>query len=86
MGPLTGITAALALIGYLGFSAGLIDFFFPPAAPQASTPPPSSSGPGSAALPFSFPIPYSATVQQSGDGIAEPRTRFYVAKSVKEAK
>lgn len=85
MGPLVGITAALALIGYLGFSAGLIDFFFPPAAPQASASH-SSLEPGSAVLPFSFPIPYSATVQQSGDGIAQPRVRFYVAKSTKEAK
>jgi hypothetical protein len=46
MGPLAGITAALALIAYLGFSAGLIDFFFPPAAPQASTPPPPPLGRG----------------------------------------
>lgn len=34
---------------------------------------------------LSHPLPYAATVTQSGDGIAEPRTRFYVAKSVKEA-
>lgn len=29
-------------------------------------------------LPLSFPIPYDATVTQSGYGIDEPRTRFYV--------
>jgi hypothetical protein len=77
MGPLTGIAAALALIAYLGFWGGLVEFFFP-AAPQV---PPSSP---EAALPLSFPLPYAATVTQSGDGIDEPRTRFYIAKSVRE--
>jgi hypothetical protein len=33
---------------------------------------------------FTFPIPYSATVRQSGDGIRQPQVRFYVAKSVRE--
>jgi tetrahydromethanopterin S-methyltransferase subunit C len=35
---------------------------------------------------LSHPLPYSATVTQSGDGIAEARTRFYISKSVREAK
>lgn len=81
MGKYVGIVAALALIAYVGFTGGLIEFFFP-AAPQASASPSSPD----AVLPFSFPLPYAATVTQSGDGIAEPRTRFYIAKSVKEAK
>jgi hypothetical protein len=59
MGPLAGILAALALIAYLGFWGGLVEFFFP-AAPQASASPSSSfEVDGSAALPLSFPLPYS---------------------------
>jgi hypothetical protein len=85
MGPLAGILAALALIAYLGFWGGLVEFFFP-AAPQASASPSSSfEVDGSAALPLSFPLPYAATVTQSGDGIDEPRTRFYVSTSTKGA-
>lgn len=30
-----------------------------------------------------FPLPYTATITQYGDGIAEPRTRFYVPKDKK---
>jgi ABC-type phosphate transport system substrate-binding protein len=52
-------------------------------APQA----PSVNGKGSsssqpAAL-LSFPLDYSASVTQSGDGIAEPRTRYYSAERSK---
>jgi hypothetical protein len=32
---------------------------------------------------LSHPLPYAATVTQSGDGIKEPRTRFYVPTSAK---
>lgn len=86
MGPLAGITAAIALIAYVGFSGGLIDLSFPESnAPQAPavTGNPSSSGQPAALL--SFPIPYDATITQSGPGITEPRTRFYVSTSTKEA-
>jgi hypothetical protein len=83
MGPALGITAALTLIFAIGFGCGLVDLVVPEsAAPEVSD----SSSPESPVAALSFPIPYSATVTQSGDGIAEPRTRFYVAKSVKEAK
>jgi hypothetical protein len=82
MGPALGITAALTLIFAISFGCGLVDLVVPEsAAPEAVT-----SSPESPVAALSFPIPYSATVTQSGDGIAEPRTRFYVAKSVKEAK
>lgn len=75
MGKYIGILGALALIAYVGFVGGLVDFFFP-------------EQEAAVALPerWDFPIPYSATVTQSGDGIAEPRTRFYVARSVREAR
>lgn len=32
---------------------------------------------------FDHPLPYTATITQSGPGIAEPRTRFYVPKERK---
>lgn len=74
-----GIAAAIALIAYMGTVGALAEYIIPPQAEVAS----SSLGEPAAVL--SFPIPYSATVTQSGDGIAEARTRFYVAKSVREA-
>ena len=79
MGKYIGIIGALALIAYVGLVGGLADFFFPPQAEVAES---SSLGEPAA---FSFPIPYSATITQYGDGIKEPRTRFYVARSVREA-
>ena len=79
MGKYIGIAGALGLIAYVGFVGGLVDYFFPP---QAEVAIPSPRGEPAAVL--SFPIPYSATVTQYGDGIKEPRTRFYVARSVRE--
>lgn len=79
------LAQALLLIGALAGLYGVTVLVFSldkPRAPQASVGSPSPSQP--AAL-FSFPLDYSASVTQSGNGIAEPRTRFYVAKSVREA-
>lgn len=83
MGPAAaGITASLAVIAYVGFVGGAVNFFFPEsAAPEAMD----SSSPESPVAALSFPLPYSATVTQSGDGIAEPRTRFYISPSIKAA-
>lgn len=82
MGKYFGITAALALIAAVGFSGGAVNLFFPEsAAPEAST-----SSPESPVAALSFPLPFSVSITQSGDGIDEPRTRFYVAKSVREGK
>jgi hypothetical protein len=55
-----------------------------PAVTGNGSPPPSSLSQPAALL--SHPIPYSATVRQSGDGITEPRIRYYVSTSTKEAK
>jgi hypothetical protein len=87
MGPALGITAALALIAYVGFAGGLIDLLFPEQ-PQLT---PADylaahmmfmSGYERAliGLDRQHPLPYTATVTQSGPGITEPRTRFYIAK------
>lgn len=75
MGHIVGIVAAVMLIIAIGASTGVVDFFFPP--PQEPLVSPSLSEPAA----FSSPIPYAATVTQSGDGISEPRTRFYVPMS-----
>jgi hypothetical protein len=36
-----------------------------------------------AVIQLSHPLPYSASITQSGDGIAEPRTRFYIPTSAR---
>lgn len=36
-----------------------------------------------AATTFAHPLPYAATVTQSGDGIDEPRTRYYIPRSAR---
>lgn len=80
---LVGITASLALITYLGTVGALADLLFPPQEPFTLSSP---RGEPAAVSLLEFPIPYAATITQSGDGIDEPRTRFYVARSVREAK
>lgn len=73
------LAQALLLIAALGVLYGVTVFVFSldkSPAPQASV---GSSSPGQPAALFSFPLDYSASVTQSGAGIAEPRTRFYVA-------
>lgn len=53
----------------------------PASAGQRSTPPPSAVSEPAALL--SIPLPYTATITQYGDGISQPRTRFYVPKEKK---
>lgn len=77
--------AALLVVAY--GAAVLILSLEKIAAPQA--PAVTGKGPSSPSQPaalFSFPVDYSASVTQYGDGIKMPRTRFYIASSKKGAK
>lgn len=42
-----------------------------------------SSSPEMSRLPMQFPLPYTATVIQSGPGIDKPTIRYYVPKEKK---
>lgn len=42
-----------------------------------------SSSPEAQRLPMQFPLPYTATIMQSGPGIKEPKVRYYVPKESK---
>lgn len=84
------LAQALLLVGTLGAVYGVTALVFSldkSPAPQA----PAVTGKGSPSSPsqpaalFSFPIDYSASVTQYGDGIKTPRTRFYIATSKKGA-
>lgn len=51
-GPFIGIALALALIAYVGFSGGLVDFFFPPQEPYTLTSSSPIEGDPAAVSPF----------------------------------
>lgn len=81
-----GIIGAVAMLALM-FGGAVLVLSLEKNAPQAPAVTGKGSPPSSLSQPaaLSFPIPYSATVTQSGDGIKEPRTRFYVSRAVKEA-
>lgn len=85
MGPLTGITAALALIAGVGFGLGAVDFFFPPQA-EVAEPSPIVGEPAAGSLQYvrahtqlSHPIGYIAVMydcQPSGRQCGRPQYAF----------
>jgi hypothetical protein len=85
MGKFIGIAAALAFIAIVGFIGGLVDFLIPPA-PEAQFDRSSSLVAEPPAPLFTHPLPYAATIKQSGDGISEPKLRHYIPTSARGGK
>jgi hypothetical protein len=73
MGKYVGITAALALIAYIGVTHGIVDLFLPEQPPVLVAP----AASGVKAPPLLLPLQCDAWIVQSGDGIATPRARCY---------
>jgi hypothetical protein len=73
MGKYVGITAALALIAYIGVTHGIVELFLPEQPPVLVAP----AASGVKAPPLLLPLQCDAWIVQSGDGIATPRARCY---------